>query len=83
VALESTAEALRLSVHDDGSGLGKDGAALRPGHYGIIGMKERATQIGANLQLLSEPGHGTMVSVYLPAGRTTAPEKVEKVETLQ
>jgi ligand-binding sensor domain-containing protein/signal transduction histidine kinase len=83
VALESTPEMLRLSVHDDGSGLGKDGAALRPGHYGIIGMKERATQIGANLQLLSEPGHGTTVSVHLPAGRAAAPEKVEKVETLQ
>jgi signal transduction histidine kinase len=84
VALESAPEALRLSVHDDGSGLGKDGAALRPGHYGIIGMKERATQIGAELQLLSEPGRGTTVSVHLPAGRAAAPpEKVEKVETLQ
>jgi signal transduction histidine kinase len=83
VALESAPEALRLSVHDDGSGLGKDGAALRPGHYGIIGMKERATQIGAELQLLSEPGRGTTVSVYLPTGRAAAPEKVEKVETLQ
>jgi signal transduction histidine kinase/ligand-binding sensor domain-containing protein len=86
VALESTPEALRLSVHDDGSGLGKDGAALRPGHYGIIGMKERATQIGADLQMLSEPGHGTTVSVLLAAGRaagTPPPEKVEKVETLQ
>jgi len=83
VALESTAEGLRLRVHDDGSGLGRDGAALRPGHYGIIGMKERATQIGADLQLLSEPGHGTTVSVHLPAGRAPAAEKVEKVETLQ
>ncbi len=86
VALESTPQALRLKVHDDGSGLGKDGAALRPGHYGIIGMKERATQIGADLELLSEPGHGTTVSVLLPAGRaagTPPPEKVEKVETLQ
>jgi ligand-binding sensor domain-containing protein/signal transduction histidine kinase len=85
VTLESTPEALRLSVHDDGSGLGKDGSALRPGHYGIIGMKERATQIGAHLQLLSEPGHGTTVSVVLPAGRVVGapPEKVEKVETLQ
>jgi len=84
VALESTPEALRLTVHDDGSGLGKDGAALRPGHYGIIGMKERATQIGAELELLSEPGHGTTVSVLLPAGRAAAPaEKAEKVETLQ
>jgi ligand-binding sensor domain-containing protein/signal transduction histidine kinase len=84
VTLESTTEALRLSVHDDGSGLGKDGAALRPGHYGIIGMKERATQIGADLQLRSEPGQGTTVSVHLPTGRAAAPpEKVEKVETLQ
>ena len=83
VSLESTPEALRLSVHDDGSGLGKDVASLSPGHYGIIGMKERATQIGAELKLLSEPGHGTTVSVHLPAGRAVTPEKVEKVETLQ
>jgi signal transduction histidine kinase len=83
VSLESTPDALRLSVHDDGSGLGKDGAALRPGHYGIIGMKERATQIGAELKLESEPGHGTTVSVYLPAGRAATPEKAERVETLQ
>jgi signal transduction histidine kinase/ligand-binding sensor domain-containing protein len=86
VALESTPQALRLKVHDDGCGLGKDGAALRPGHYGIIGMKERATQIGADLELLSEPGRGTTVSVLLPAGRAAANggkvEKVEKVETL-
>ena len=50
-------------------------------HYGIIGMKERATQIGANLELLSEPGQGTTVSVLLPAGRVVSP--TEKVEALQ
>jgi signal transduction histidine kinase len=80
IVLESTPEALRLKVHDDGSGLGKDGAALRPGHYGIIGMKERATQIGASLELLSEPGDGTTVSVLLPMGRAA---QVEKVAALQ
>jgi ligand-binding sensor domain-containing protein/signal transduction histidine kinase len=81
VVLESTPEALLLKVNDDGSGLGKDGVALRPGHYGIIGMKERATQIGADLQLLSEPGHGTTVSILLPARRTAVSQ--EKVEALQ
>jgi len=80
VALESTPEALRLTVHDDGSGLG-DGPALRPGHYGIIGMKERATQIGAELALSSESGNGTTVSVLLPAAATRA-AKVEKAEAL-
>ena len=83
VALESTPEMLRLKVHDDGSGLGKDGAALRPGHYGIIGMKERATQIGADIELLSEPGYGTTVSVVLPVDRAAAQlEKDEKAEAL-
>lgn len=80
VALESTPETLRLTVHDDGSGLG-DGPALRPGHYGIIGMKERATQIGAELVLSSESGNGTTVSVLLPAAAARA-AKVEKAEAL-
>jgi signal transduction histidine kinase len=84
VALESTPEALQLKVHDDGSGLGKDGAALRPGHYGIIGMKERATTIGANLKLSSEPGQGTTILVLLPVDRAAAQhtEKDEKAEVL-
>ena len=83
VALESSPEALRLKVQDDGSGLGDEEAVLRPGHYGIIGMKERATQIGADLKLRSEPGHGTTVLVTLPMGRSVAPaEKAEKVGTL-
>jgi signal transduction histidine kinase len=82
VALESAPEALRLTVHDDGSGLDKNGPALRPGHYGIIGMKERATQIGAELQILSEPGRGTTVSVVLPVNSSRA-ALVEKAEVLR
>jgi ligand-binding sensor domain-containing protein/signal transduction histidine kinase len=80
VALESTPEALRLRMHDDGSGLGS-GPPLRPGHYGIIGMKERATQIGAELELRSEPGSGTTVLVVLPAAAARAAQ-VEKAEAL-
>jgi nitrate/nitrite-specific signal transduction histidine kinase len=46
-------------------------------------MKERATQIGADLTLESEPGQGTTVSVLLPSGRAAAPpQSVEKVETV-
>src|ERR1041385_2387296 len=68
VALNSTPEVVRLSVKDDGSGFAREGNGnVRPGHYGLIGMKERATQIGADLQLASEPGRGTTVSVVLPA----------------
>ena len=68
VALSCTSERVSLSVKDDGSGFSKEGNGNGlPGHYGLIGMKERATQIGADLQLASEPGRGTTVSVSLPA----------------
>ncbi|MGH9591501.1 MAG: sensor histidine kinase, partial [Bryobacteraceae bacterium] len=71
VALQSTPEALRLSVKDDGQGFGKEEhAGPSAGHYGLIGMKERATQIGADLELESQPGHGTTVSVLVPVADT-------------
>ncbi len=67
VVLESKPDELRLSVRDDGAGFSRDNGNVRPGHYGLIGMKERAAQIGAKLDLASEPGRGTTVSVLLPA----------------
>jgi signal transduction histidine kinase len=35
-------------------------------------MRERARQIGADLQLQSEPGHGTSIRVILPLARAAA-----------
>jgi ligand-binding sensor domain-containing protein/anti-sigma regulatory factor (Ser/Thr protein kinase) len=64
VTLDSTRSHLRLSVHDDGAGFDEDGAPP-PGHYGLIGMKERAAQIGAQFKLTSEQGRGTSVLVLL------------------
>jgi ligand-binding sensor domain-containing protein/signal transduction histidine kinase len=71
VALQSEPDAVRLSVKDDGSGLPEgNGVYSAPGHYGLTGMRERATQIGAQLQLESVPGEGTTVRVVLPAHKT-------------
>lgn len=73
VCLDRTPTDVRLSVKDDGTGLknGSENGAFN-GHYGLIGMKERATQIGADLQIKSEPGRGTTVSVTLPAAYNSA-----------
>jgi signal transduction histidine kinase len=36
------------------------------GHLGIVGMKERAEAIGGTMQLISQPGDGTLVQVIVP-----------------
>ncbi len=64
VTLESNDDRLRLSVNDDGAGFDQTNGSLA-GHYGLIGMKERAAQIGAIFELTSIRGQGTTVSVLL------------------
>jgi len=70
VSLRGNERAIRLSVHDDGAGFEENGQTCRDGHYGLIGMRERAESIGAEFRITSKPGHGTMVLVTLPLGKT-------------
>jgi signal transduction histidine kinase/ligand-binding sensor domain-containing protein len=66
VALDSTRDLVRLSVEDDGSGF-EEADVPSTTHYGLIGMRERAAQIGATFHLTSAPGRGTAVSVVVGA----------------
>lgn len=66
VILDFTPKELHLSVKDDGAGFADSNG--KSGHYGLIGMKERASHIGADLELASAPGRGTTVSVVLHNG---------------
>jgi signal transduction histidine kinase len=36
------------------------------GHFGWRGIRERASQIGAKVELHSQPGQGTTVTVTVP-----------------
>ena len=58
---------VQLSVRDDGCGFDTsvDGNG-RAGHFGLIGMRERAEQIGGTLSILSANGSGTEVLVDVP-----------------
>ncbi len=53
--------ALELQIEDNG--IGFDPAALRPGHYGIVGLREQAELIGAELRIDSRPNEGTRLCV--------------------
>jgi len=70
--VEFSDSAVRLDVTDDGIGfqMPRYPTDLAPnGHFGLIGMRERADLIGARLELRSEPGRGTHVSVRLSLAR--------------
>ena len=54
---------------DNGQGfeVPKSPAEFAPGgHYGLLGLYERAELIGAALEIHSGPGHGTQLSIGLP-----------------
>jgi PAS domain S-box-containing protein len=54
-------ETVRLTVADNGAGF--DPGAVTADHLGLKIMRERAEAIGAKLNIYSEPGDGTQVSV--------------------
>lgn len=70
VTAEASPTAFTLRIEDDGPGLpfGTDLSALaRAGHFGLLGMTERATAIGARLAIGPRPsGPGTQVRLELP-----------------
>jgi len=61
-------ESLRLRFRDDGKGIDPSVVERggRSGHWGLPGIRERATQIGAQLQVWSELGAGTEVELNIP-----------------
>ena len=69
VRLERRGLSTILTVVDDGTGF-EPGAAAKSADgrrgLGLIGMRERATLIGGDLQVRSMPGHGTTLILRLP-----------------
>lgn len=55
---------VRLEVRDAGRGF--DAATRRRDALGILGMEERALALGGTLEVLSTPGHGTVVRLVCP-----------------
>jgi PAS domain S-box-containing protein len=54
---------LRLAVIDDGIGIPDAMVAGRPGHLGVVGMRERAIAIGARFSMARGDSGGTTVSL--------------------
>jgi PAS domain S-box-containing protein len=80
IALRREDEQIVLSVQDDGIGfeqratrssanddmLLEGGWTIPYGHFGLLGIQERAVQLGGRLQITSAPGQGMTLRVELP-----------------
>ncbi len=66
-------EETKLEVSDNGIGfdMPKSPTDFAPnGHFGLLGIRERADLIGARLEVESAPGNGTRLKVYTEARRS-------------
>ena len=70
IHLQMAQRKLSLRVADNGRGFEQDEAFSEVGgHFGLLGMRERAERLGGELHLHSQPGQGTEVAVTVPISR--------------
>jgi len=69
VAIRYGEQQLTVRVRDDGKGISTETleAKGRVGHWGLAGMRERASKIGVQLELWSRPEAGTEMELNVPA----------------
>jgi signal transduction histidine kinase len=69
VRIRCAADGLTLSVSDDGAGFDlpqRPDLLTQAGHFGLVGLRERAAQLGGDFQVRTVPGAGTQITVCLP-----------------
>jgi len=67
-----------LRVADNGSGFDLTSlSSSRNGHYGLIGIRERAERIGGEFVVHSSPGNGTEVIIKVPRAVSRNPVEVQ------
>lgn len=57
-----------IEIHDDGAGFDPQATMHnQSGHFGVVGMRERATRMGGQLSIQSAIGVGTVVTMRIPS----------------
>ena len=56
---------LHIQIRDNGQGFDADGSTPS-GHYGLLGLRERARLANGDLTIESQPGTGTTLSMTIP-----------------
>jgi PAS domain S-box-containing protein len=73
VAIDRSEGMVALTVRDNGLGF-SPGQPRKPGSYGLMGLRERATLLGGEVNIESGHGRGTTIEVRIPLqSRTVQP----------
>jgi signal transduction histidine kinase len=80
IELLYTATAVCLNVIDNGCGFCASHAAPS-GHFGLLDMRERAHSMGSQLNVQSQIGHGTCISLQVPLDSNEAHHDHSKSNT--
>jgi PAS domain S-box-containing protein len=67
IILERRSDQVLLAIEDDGVGFDPEAGPGATHGFGLIGMHERATLVGATLEIESKEGRGTTILVRLTA----------------
>ncbi|MCE2543417.1 MAG: hypothetical protein J4F30_08295 [Acidobacteria bacterium] len=71
VELSYEDDSVRVCVRDDGLGFDIEEVEREPArHWGLAGMRERAAQLGAALEVASVPSQGTRIEITAPRMET-------------
>jgi len=85
VTLVYKSSGISVSIKDNGSGIDPEvlREGRREGHWGLVGMRERATRLGSHLQVTTAPGIGTHVSLKVRSTIAYARESRKVIRSAQ
>lgn len=66
IRLLQSGNQVHMSLQD--SGIGFDLEAKKQTSYGLLTMEERVNELGGSLQMISKPGEGTVIHIWVPMG---------------
>ncbi|HUQ16855.1 MAG TPA: ATP-binding protein [Candidatus Saccharimonadales bacterium] len=71
VKLKEDEAYLEIVVQDNGHGFAEPWGdmTVRPGHFGLLGMRERIALLGGVCKISSTPGEGTTIRITVPRDR--------------
>ena len=79
IELDFSGPQIVLEIKDDGKGFAPESSpGPNDGHFGLLGMSERAKRLGGQIAVTSAPGSGTVIRVEIPVQRSETQQPINE-----